>query len=112
MIFGWILMGIAVLLGLIAVVLHIMVLVKLFKHGGVGLGILGLLCGLFTYIWGWIKSTELGLKRTMIWLTVFLVLSTVCYMAGAGLLVASSPEMQKALKDAEGHQHINSGATY
>lgn len=42
MVVGSILLGLAVILGLVGLVLHIMVLVKLFKHGGVGLGILGL----------------------------------------------------------------------
>lgn len=62
MILGSILFVIAGILGLILLVQHIMLLVKLFKHGGVGLGILGLCIGLFAFVWGWIKATEFGFK--------------------------------------------------
>lgn len=89
----------AFVVGLVALVLHIMVLVKLFKHGGVGLGILGLFCGIFTFIWGWVKATELGLKKTMLWLTLTLVISTVLYMAGSAAML-TSPEVQAQMKKA------------
>jgi hypothetical protein len=52
---------------IIALVCGIMVLVKLFQTEGVGKGILGLICMLYTYIWGWqnIKKEELQLKTWM-----------------------------------------------
>jgi hypothetical protein len=51
----------------IAFIAGIMVLVKLFQQEGVGKGILGLICMLYTYIWGWqnIKREELQLKTWM-----------------------------------------------
>ena len=51
----------------IALVCGVMVLVKLFQTEGVGKGILGLICMLYTYIWGWqnIKKEELKLKTWM-----------------------------------------------
>jgi hypothetical protein len=51
----------------IALVCGIMVLVKLFQQEGAGKGILGLICMLYTYIWGWqnIKKEELQLKTWM-----------------------------------------------
>jgi len=51
----------------IALICGVMVLVKLFQTEGVGKGILGLICMLYTYIWGWqnIKKEELQLKTWM-----------------------------------------------
>jgi len=51
----------------IAFVAGIMVLVKLFQQEGALKGILGLICMLYTYIWGWqnIKKEELQLKTWM-----------------------------------------------
>ena len=44
-----------------------MVLVKLFQTEGIGKGLLGLICMLYTFIWGWqnIKKEELQLKTWM-----------------------------------------------
>ena len=43
------------------------VLIKLFQKEGVMKGILGLICMLYTFIWGWqnIKNEELKLKNWM-----------------------------------------------
>jgi hypothetical protein len=51
----------------IAFVAGIMVLVKLFQTEGIGKGLLGLICMLYTFIWGWqnIKKEELQLKTWM-----------------------------------------------
>lgn len=45
--------ALSVLVNIGTLVLFIIVLVKLFKREGVGLGILGIICGLYTFIWGW-----------------------------------------------------------
>ena len=52
---------------LIAFVAGIFVLVKLFQTEGVLKGILGLICMLYTFIWGWmhINKEELKLKTWM-----------------------------------------------
>lgn len=51
----------------IAFIAGVMVLVKLFQQEGALKGILGLICMLYTYIWGWqnIKKEELQLKTWM-----------------------------------------------
>jgi hypothetical protein len=51
----------------IALIAGVMVLVKLFQQEGALKGILGLICMLYTYIWGWqhIKKEELQLKTWM-----------------------------------------------
>ncbi|RLC77409.1 MAG: hypothetical protein DRI61_11600 [Chloroflexi bacterium] len=57
------LVGLAALINL---ALFISVLIKLFQNEGVGLGILGLICSLYTFIWGWMKHKELGLTKVMV----------------------------------------------
>ncbi|MEZ0275964.1 MAG: hypothetical protein ACAH88_13745 [Roseimicrobium sp.] len=109
MVAGIILYSLGGIFGLIGTVLYIILLVKLFKNGGVGLGILGLFCSPFTYIWGWMKSTELGLKKLMVWLTITLVIAGALFGAGGGMM-ATSPEMQKAIKDAQEQQRVNNGS--
>jgi peptidoglycan biosynthesis protein MviN/MurJ (putative lipid II flippase) len=98
MIAGIILSGIGGVFCLISTVLYIVLLVKLFKHGGIGLGILGFFCSLFTYIWGWMKASELGLKNLMIWLTITMLIA-------AALIGAGAPD---ALREAEAQQRLNS----
>ncbi|MFC1859091.1 tetratricopeptide repeat protein [Thermodesulfobacteriota bacterium] len=41
------------------------VLVKLFKENGIFHGILGFFCGIYLFIWGWIKHRELNLTIPM-----------------------------------------------
>jgi hypothetical protein len=54
----------------------VMVLVKLFQKEGALKGILGLICSLYAYIWGWmnIKNEDLKLKPWMYGWTATLVL--------------------------------------
>ena len=47
---------------LIAFVAGIVVLVRLFQKEGILKGILGLICMLYTYIWGWMKINDEELK--------------------------------------------------
>jgi len=67
-------MGIGLLfpvLSLISLVIFIIVLIKQFKHGGVLQGIIGIItCGLWTFIWGWIKHKGLAITKIMIVWTI------------------------------------------
>ena len=66
--------GIAGLAGLGCLVCMIMVLIPLFKEKGPGLGILGIFCGIFTYVWGWMNIKQHNLKKIMmIWTACFVV---------------------------------------
>ena len=64
---------------LIAFVAGIFVLIKLFQKEGAMKGILGLICMLYTYIWGWqnIKNESLGLKNWMYAWTVAIVIGLI-----------------------------------
>jgi spore maturation protein SpmB len=49
-------------------VVGIMVLIKLFQREGVLKGILGLICMLYTFIWGWMHHKEENITNLMyIW---------------------------------------------
>jgi tetratricopeptide (TPR) repeat protein len=70
--------GAIVFLCLLAnLVFFIIVLIKLFKKEGPILGIVGLLCGFFTFIWGWIKHKQLELTKVMLIWTVTIILPPV-----------------------------------
>ncbi len=92
------------IIGIISLVCWIKVLIALFKKEGAGLGILGILCSIYAFIWGWMKSTELGLKKTMVWWTLCIVgamvVGAVAAVSVAGV-AANSPEFRKAMEDAQ-----------
>jgi Tfp pilus assembly protein PilF len=59
------------ILSLIGFIVFIIVLIKQFKHGGALQGIIGIItCGLWTFIWGWIKHKSLAMTKIMIVWTV------------------------------------------
>ncbi len=68
----------------------IVVLVKLFQTEGLVKGILGLICMLYTFVWGWqnIGKEELKLKTWMyLWtgaIVLGVVLNVIGAMSGAG----------------------------
>ena len=70
---------------LISLVLFVIVLIKLFKNEGALKGILGFFCGIYTFIWGWLKHKELALTKTM---TVWSII-TVVSMVLPGILVST-----------------------
>ncbi len=59
---------------LAAVVVQILVVVKMFQNAGALHGILGLICGIYAYIWGWMNSTKLGIRNLMIIWTALIIL--------------------------------------
>jgi hypothetical protein len=67
-----------------SLICFIIVLVKLFQNAGVLQGILGLICGLWTFIWGWMNAGKLGIKNLMLIWTLLIVLSIILNVAGGG----------------------------
>ncbi len=68
-------LGMLLVLG--CLILQIIVLIKLFQNEGTLKGILGLICGLYTFIWGWMNATKLNIKNIMIIWTILLILTVV-----------------------------------
>ena len=56
------------------VVVQILVVVKMFQNAGALHGILGLICGLYAFIWGWMNANKLGIRNLMIIWTVLIIL--------------------------------------
>jgi hypothetical protein len=75
---------IGLLLWLGCLICGIIVLIKLFQDKGILHGILGLICGLYTFIWGWMNATRLGIKNIMIVWTLLILLSIVVNVAFGG----------------------------
>ncbi len=53
------------LVSLAALVLAILVLIKLFQKEGALKGILGIICMLYTFIWGWMNAKGLNITNLM-----------------------------------------------
>jgi hypothetical protein len=75
--------------GFVIFAMGIVVLIKLFKKEGVLKGILGLICMLYTFIWGWMHVKEENLQNVMyIWTGLWIlgivlsVISSVSAMGG------------------------------
>lgn len=78
-------MGIVMMLvGLGMLICAIIVLIKLFQNEGALKGILGLICGLYTFIWGWMNANKLGIKNIMIIWTLLLIVYIILGMTGPG----------------------------
>ncbi|MEM9774584.1 MAG: hypothetical protein AAF902_08395 [Chloroflexota bacterium] len=75
--------------GLVSLVCFILVLIKLFQSEGVLLGILGLICGIYTFIWGWMKNEEQGIRQIMIYWSAAIVASIFLQMLGGGMAAFS-----------------------
>jgi tetratricopeptide (TPR) repeat protein len=75
----WLVLGL--ILSIAQFVSFIIVLIKLFKTEGVLKGVLGLICGIYTFAWGWMKYKQLKLFKVMaVWTGTF-VLYTVIQVA-------------------------------
>jgi hypothetical protein len=87
---GTILSILASVIGLVAFGCFIYVLIKLFQNEGTGKGILGLICGLYTLVWGWMNAAKLGIRNIMLIWTAALILAVILNVAGTSLLLAES----------------------
>jgi hypothetical protein len=64
---------IAAIASIVSLVCLIVVLTKLFPDKGVGWGIFGIICGIYTFIWGWQNVDRHDLKNVMwIWTGAFI----------------------------------------
>ena len=73
-----------VLLWLGCVICLVIVLIKLFQNEGALKGILGLICFLYTFIWGWMNATKLNIKNIMVIWTILAILSIVVNVMTGG----------------------------
>ena len=81
---------IALVVGLVNLVLFIMVLIKLFQKEGTVKGILGLICSLYTFIWGWMKAKELNITNIMWAWTACIVIGIILQVIAQAMVASSS----------------------
>ncbi len=81
------------MLGILAIVVWlgclvclVIVLIKLFQNEGALKGILGLICGLYTFVWGWMNANRLGIKTIMMVWTALLILLIILQIAGGSMM--------------------------
>jgi hypothetical protein len=79
----------SLVVGLANLVLFIMVLIKLFQKEGALKGILGIICSLYTFIWGWIKAKELQITNIMIGWTACIVVQLILNVIVSSMQSAS-----------------------
>lgn len=81
----------AQLIGLACLVPFVMVLIKLFQTKGALHGILGIICGLYTFIWGWMNATTLNIKNLMLLWTGLIIASLVLNVLFGGSSLRNLP---------------------
>ena len=62
----------------------IIVVIKMFQNAGVLHGILGIICGLYAFIWGWMNATKLGIKNIMMIWTLLIIVAIILNALGGG----------------------------
>jgi hypothetical protein len=78
-------MRIVALLALLGmIVCWIIVLIKIFQNEGALKGILGFLCSLFAFIWGWMNASKYGIKNIMLIWTVLIIVYAIAAVMGGG----------------------------
>ncbi|HEX5732885.1 MAG TPA: hypothetical protein VF131_08625 [Blastocatellia bacterium] len=76
--------------GLGAFIIFIMVLIKQFQNAGPVHGIIGIItCGIWTFIWGWMNASKLGIKNLMLTWTALWILYFVLFFAAGGMAIMS-----------------------
>jgi len=77
-------------------IIFFVVLIKLFKTEGALKGILGFLCGLYTFIWGWLKHRELQMtKLMMVWSVILVIFMVVPPLVGTAELMKLASTFQE-----------------
>jgi hypothetical protein len=78
----------AVIFGLVNLACLILVLIKLFQEKGALHGVLGLICGLYTFIWGWMNVDRLNIRNIMIAWSVCIVVAIILNVLSSSMMAA------------------------
>ena len=82
------------ILNIAAIIFLIIVLIKQFSKGGFLQGLLGIItCGLWTFIWGWIKHRQYHLTRVMTMCSVAYVASMVIGAMFGGVIAMEATKL-------------------
>jgi hypothetical protein len=89
---GYILAGVA---GVGSLVCWVVILIQMFKNEKPLIGIIGVLCGPWAFIWGWMNAAKLGIKNTMlIWSACIVV-----QMIGIGIATTAVISHAKPMQE-------------
>jgi TolA-binding protein len=92
-------LGAYLVANILSLILFFVVLIKLFKNEGALKGILGFFCGIYTFIWGWMKHKQLAMTKLMtVWSLMILLPFVLIPVVGVGSLL----EMQKYVESYTG----------
>ncbi len=83
--------ALGMLLSLGCLICFVIVLIKLFQNEGALKGILGLICGLYTFIWGWMNSSKLNIRNIMLIWTILLILAAIVNGMSGGFSYGTMP---------------------
>lgn len=75
-----------VAISIVSLVCWIATLIKIFKDN-VGLGILGIICGLFAFIYGWVRTKEYDNKTVMLIWSICIVVGILVQVLGGAAIV-------------------------
>ena len=83
---GGIIILLAVIAGIASLVFWIIMLVKFFTNDMVLHGVIGIICSLWAFIYGWMKADELGARNIMMYWTIAIVAGIVLNVIGNVLI--------------------------
>ena len=82
----------AMLVGIGCLICFIIVLIKLFQNEGALKGILGIICALYAFIWGWMNADKLGVRNIMmIWSLLVIVQLVLNFVFGVAMIPGYPP---------------------
>ncbi len=76
--------------GIGSLVCWIMTLIKMFQNENVGLAILGIICPLWAFIWGWMNAAKHNHKKIMMIWTACWILGMIFNIASGGFQASFS----------------------
>ncbi|MBA3805788.1 MAG: hypothetical protein H0X14_08780, partial [Acidobacteria bacterium] len=62
----------------------IIVVIKMFQNAGAVQGIIGLICGIWAFIWGWMNAGKLNIRNIMMIWTALIILAMILNIASGG----------------------------
>ena len=87
----------------VSIILFFVVLIKMFKNEGALKGILGFFCGIYTFIWGWMRHKQLAMTKTMaVWSLAIVLPMLLMPVMG----VSSVMEMQQYVDAYTGNDEV------
>jgi uncharacterized membrane protein len=82
----------AMLVGLGCLICWIIVLIKMFQNEGALKGILGIICVLYAFIWGWMNSERFGIRNIMmIWTLLAIIQLVLNFVFGVAMIPGYPP---------------------